>query len=124
LSPDKQRNAKFMCAKPLLKGKGCLYKEDDDTVEILEEHLGRDLKDRKYKPLFPYFASRVEHAFRIVMDTYVTTDTGTGIVHQAPGHGEVRVRVLVTTASFVLLGRIYICMRGSRVSFVAPASGG
>jgi len=29
-------------------------------------------------------------AFRILMDTYVTSESGTGIVHQAPYFGEVR----------------------------------
>ena len=29
-------------------------------------------------------------AFRILCDTYVTSDSGTGVVHQAPGFGEVR----------------------------------
>ena len=28
-------------------------------------------------------------AFRIVCDNYVTSDSGTGVVHQAPGFGEV-----------------------------------
>ena len=30
-------------------------------------------------------------AFRVVTGTYVTTDVGTGVVHQAPYFGEVRV---------------------------------
>ena len=29
-------------------------------------------------------------AFRVVTGTYVTTDVGTGVVHQAPYFGEVR----------------------------------
>eukprot|EP00047_Mylnosiga_fluctuans_P002880 m.226316 g.226316 ORF g.226316 m.226316 type:complete len:1277 (-) comp11410_c0_seq1:49-3879(-) len=89
---DNTKNAEFVCAKPLLKGKGCLYKEDDTTVEILAEFLGATLVGKKYTPLFPYFQSRAD-CFRIVSDTYVTTDTGTGIVHQAPGHGEDDFRV-------------------------------
>ena len=28
-------------------------------------------------------------AFRVLCDTYVTSDSGTGVVHQAPGFGEV-----------------------------------
>ena len=28
-------------------------------------------------------------AFRILCDNYVTSDSGTGVVHQAPGFGEV-----------------------------------
>ena len=30
-------------------------------------------------------------AFRILCDNYVTRDSGTGVVHQAPGFGEVSV---------------------------------
>ncbi|EPY29084.1 isoleucyl-tRNA synthetase [Strigomonas culicis] len=56
---------------------------------IIEEHLkGGDLVGRKYVPLFPYFAEECkETAFRILSDNYVSTETGTGIVHQAPAFG-------------------------------------
>lgn len=40
-----------------------------------------------YQPLFPYFSSQ-PGAFRVVSDTYVTDDSGTGVVHQAPAFGE------------------------------------
>lgn len=30
------------------------------------------------------------NAFRILVDTYVTDDSGTGVVHSAPAFGEVR----------------------------------
>ena len=30
------------------------------------------------------------NAFRVLVDTYVTEDSGTGIVHSAPAFGEVR----------------------------------
>lgn len=55
---------------------------------------GRDLVGRPYAPLFPYFSEYREKpdgsrwAFRVVEADYVTTDSGTGIVHQAPAHGE------------------------------------
>ncbi len=56
---------------------------------------GRDLVGRRYKPLFPYFADQAElGAFQVVMDDYVTTDSGTGLVHQAPAFGEDDYRVL------------------------------
>lgn len=48
---------------------------------------------KHYKPLFPYFKhlkqSGASGAFRITCGTYVTTDSGTGVVHQAPFFGEV-----------------------------------
>jgi len=47
------------------------------------------LKGRTYEPLFPYYAHMKEHgAFKVVTDTYVTADSGVGVVHQAPAFGE------------------------------------
>jgi isoleucyl-tRNA synthetase len=53
---------------------------------------GTELLGKSYEPLFPYFASRPK-AFVVLGDSYVTEDSGTGIVHQAPGHGEDDFRV-------------------------------
>ncbi len=64
-----------------------------DTEELARVR-GRELVGRPYAPLFPYFAHYKERedgsrwAFRVVAADYVTTDSGTGIVHQAPAHGE------------------------------------
>jgi isoleucyl-tRNA synthetase len=56
---------------------------------------GRDLVGKHYDPLFPYFADQVEQgAFVVVSDDYVTTESGTGLVHQAPAFGEDDYRVL------------------------------
>lgn len=50
---------------------------------------GRELVGRRYRPLFPYFAAERDNgAFVVVMDDYVTTESGTGLVHQAPAFGE------------------------------------
>ncbi len=49
---------------------------------------------KEYEPLFPYF-SHIKTAFRVVGDGYVTSDSGTGIVHNAPGHGEDDFRVCI-----------------------------
>ena len=66
-----------------------VYYKDPESYELLEKMKGSDLKDRKYKPLFPYFANLAdEGAFRIITAKYVTTEDGTGIVHIAPGFGE------------------------------------
>ena len=49
--------------------------------------------------MFPYFASLKaapgsnKGAFRVVADGYVTSDAGTGVVHQAPFFGEDDYRV-------------------------------
>ncbi len=63
------------------------------TVE-LGRMPGRDLVGRPYAPLLPFFARYRERddgsrwAFRVVAAEYVTVDSGTGIVHQAPAFGE------------------------------------
>ncbi|MCB1646264.1 MAG: isoleucine--tRNA ligase [Pseudomonadales bacterium] len=56
---------------------------------------GSALAGKSYEPLFPYFTDmREEGAFTIVADDYVSTDSGTGVVHQAPAFGEDDYRVL------------------------------
>ena len=56
----------------------------------IEDHVDAEsLVGRRYQPLFPYFAHfATKGAFRIVADNYVTTEDGTGVVHQAPAFGE------------------------------------
>ena len=57
--------------------------------EVESRCKGAELVGRRYQPLFPYFAEFEEKgAFVVVADDYVTTDEGTGIVHQAPAFGE------------------------------------
>ncbi len=63
--------------------------------EILKRVKGSDLVGLQYEPLFDYFADRrTEGGFVVVSDDYVTTDGGTGLVHQAPAFGEDDYRVL------------------------------
>ncbi len=68
-------------------------------VEIISSTLGKDLEGIGYEPLFDYLLrddelrGKLSSAFKIVVDTYVTTEDGTGIVHQAPAFGEDDYRV-------------------------------
>jgi isoleucyl-tRNA synthetase len=63
-------------------------------TEELARVKGRELVGKHYRPLFDYFADRTwkedgsRWAFRVVGAEYVSTDAGTGIVHQAPAFGE------------------------------------
>ncbi|MFT4221097.1 MAG: class I tRNA ligase family protein [Microbacterium sp.] len=54
--------------------------------------LGAELQDVSYDRLFDYYADAdtwgTGTAWRILVDDYVTTTDGTGIVHQAPAYGE------------------------------------
>lgn len=65
--------------------------------EIVRKYKGSDLVGCTYTPLFNYFVAEYgSKAFRVVSDTYVTDDAGTGIVHQAPAFGEDDYRVCST----------------------------
>ncbi|GAB2672871.1 isoleucine--tRNA ligase [Nocardia goodfellowii] len=54
---------------------------------ILSEHLGAALVGLDYQPPFDFFAGH-PNAHRVLSADYVTTDSGTGIVHLAPAFGE------------------------------------
>ena len=65
------------------------------NISILSHCKGNQLKGRSYHPLFNYFAHQEKQgAFRVLADDYVTTSTGTGIVHTAPAFGEDDNRVM------------------------------
>lgn len=64
---------------------------------MLAKFPGKELENRTYAPLFPYFARFKERgAFRVLCDTYVRADSGTGVVHQAPAFGEDDYRIGIT----------------------------
>lgn len=66
----------------------------NDDYQILETFPGAKLKDIEYEPIFDYFKyMRQRGAFRVLLDDYVTSDSGTGIVHQAAYFGEDDYRV-------------------------------
>ncbi len=65
------------------------------NLNVLNTLPGTALVGKRYVPLFPYFNHLdAEGAFRVVADDYVTTDSGTGVVHQAPAFGEDDFRVM------------------------------
>ncbi|KAH8773476.1 tRNA synthetases class I-domain-containing protein [Diaporthe sp. PMI_573] len=67
-----------------------LYKDPKKAkFKIIEKVKGRDMLGWKYQPLFDYYYEEFKDvAFRVLNGTYVTDDSGTGIVHQAPAFGE------------------------------------
>lgn len=68
--------------------------ESEKGFEIIAKLKGQDLVGKRYEPLFPYFAHLKESgAFQVCGDAYVTSDSGTGVVHQAPAFGEDDFRV-------------------------------
>ena len=69
--------------------------EDKGRFTILGSMKGDCLVGLSYEPPFDYFPGERERgAFVVLSDDYVTTDSGTGLVHQAPAFGEEDYRVL------------------------------
>ncbi|KAL2919614.1 isoleucine--tRNA ligase [Polyrhizophydium stewartii] len=71
-----------------------LYKDPKKAkFTVIKKYKGAELKGLTYEPLFTYFADRPSKSFIVLADTYVTDDSGTGIVHCAPAFGEDDYRV-------------------------------
>lgn len=70
------------------------YKPGDKLIpyEVIGRCKGRDLVGLSYKQLIPWF-NPGDGAFRLISDSYVTTEDGTGIVHIAPTFGADDARV-------------------------------
>ena len=86
---------RFLLASELLGGyaKDLGYESADDARAAVESTLtGAQLAGLAYEPLFDYYtdveAWGTQNAWRVLVDDYVTTSDGTGIVHQAPAYGE------------------------------------
>jgi isoleucyl-tRNA synthetase len=97
-TPDEAAEAyahRYLLAEDLLAGyaKDLGYETPDDARSaVVQTVLGSELEDVSYDRLFDYYADAAvwgtERAWRILVDDYVTTGDGTGIVHQAPAYGE------------------------------------
>ena len=77
-------------------GKDGDFKEYNEKVKILPwkilaEFKGSQIEECRYEQLLPYEANSAANAggdpFRILVDSFVTTEDGTGIVHTAPAFG-------------------------------------
>ncbi|GAA3626344.1 isoleucine--tRNA ligase [Microbacterium awajiense] len=86
---------RYLLAEELLAGyaKDLGYESPEAAREAVEQtFLGSELEDVAYDRLFDYYADAetwgTGSAWRILVDDYVTTGDGTGIVHQAPAYGE------------------------------------
>lgn len=69
------------------KGGSKSEKVGEVPFKIVAKLKGKDLLGKEYLPIFPYFKDQ-PNAFRVLNDSYVSTEDGTGIVHQAPAYGE------------------------------------
>ncbi len=73
----------YLLAEALL---GAYAGELGDTTE-LGRYPGAQLADLRYLPPFDFFVGH-PNSHRVLLGDYVTTDSGTGIVHLAPAFGE------------------------------------
>jgi len=57
--------------------------------KIIDEFFGKDILGKSYKPLFDYFDKKdFKSRWTIVSADFVSTESGTGVVHIAPAFGE------------------------------------
>jgi isoleucyl-tRNA synthetase len=84
---DEKSGKNYILLEKLL---GTLYKDPKKAkFKIIEKIKGKDMLGWKYEPLFDYFYEEFKDVgFRVFNATYVTDDSGVGIVHQAPAFGE------------------------------------
>jgi isoleucyl-tRNA synthetase len=98
---DEASGKNYVLMESLLKA---LYKDPKKAkYKVLEKFKGKQMLGWKYRPPFDYFYEEFkDYGFKVLNDTYVTSDSGVGIVHQAPSFGEDDYRV--TMAAKVISG--------------------
>jgi isoleucyl-tRNA synthetase len=68
---------------------------EEGSYEVLETLQGKDLQGFEYESLLAFAKDRIDSSktFRVLLDDYVSDESGTGIVHQAPAFGEDDLRI-------------------------------
>jgi len=100
-------------------------KDDAPAYEILAKFPGSKVAGAQYEPLFDFFVPAKadgqlgDATFTVLSDTYVTADSGTGVVHQAPAFGEDDYRVCLA-AGVVKKGGMLPCPVDLNGRFTAP----
>ena len=84
---DEKANKNYILLEALMK---TLYKDPKKAkFKIVQRLKGKDMLGWRYEPLFDYFYEEFKDVgFRVLNATYVTSESGVGIVHQAPAFGE------------------------------------
>ncbi|MDJ0698412.1 MAG: isoleucine--tRNA ligase [Woeseiaceae bacterium] len=59
----------------------------DDEYEVLKTVKGSELLGKRYERLFDYLEVESDAAFQVYAAEFVSTESGTGIVHTAPAYG-------------------------------------
>ena len=102
---DDDKDREYVLAEPLATS---LAEKKKTEIESLDSCSGSDLVGMSYQPPFDCYYSKAEPklaplktgtaepvAWRVIEADFVTTDSGTGIVHIAPAFGEVDYSVLM-----------------------------
>lgn len=80
--------------------------EETSEYKILERVPGSELVGQHYTPLFEHLSKQDAHyrdvCYVVVSDSFVTSDSGTGVVHCAPTFGEDDYRVCLAHGLIVL----------------------
>mgnify|MGYP005983764963 FL=1 len=90
-----------------------------EDYKILNTFPGKELKGLRYIPPFPFFAHLKDKGFQVLNDDYVTAESGTGVVHQAPYFGEDDYRVCLN-AGIITKDQEPVCPVDASGRFVKP----
>ena len=84
---DEVSGKNYILLESLLK---TLYKDlKKAKYKIIERLKGSDMLGWRYEPLFDYFYDEFKNVgFKVLNATYVTAESGVGLVHQSPAFGE------------------------------------
>jgi isoleucyl-tRNA synthetase len=66
----------------------------DEEIKIIAHQTGKQLKGKRYAPLFT-FVPPSQPAHFVILGDFVTTEDGSGMVHIAPAFGEDDMRMAV-----------------------------
>ncbi len=105
---------RLILARPLLEA---VFGEEE--IKVIDSYKGRKLKGKRYHPLFT-FVLPDKPAYFVVLEDYVTTSDGTGLVHTAPAFGA---EDMQAAQEFDLPVLMTIGDDGSFISEVTPWSG-
>ncbi|MEJ6014228.1 isoleucine--tRNA ligase [Corynebacterium sp. H127] len=110
------RGQRLLLAEALI---GAHEKELGTEHTVVATYQGAELEGLSYQPLFEFFLDQ-PNAFQIIVADYVTTEDGTGIVHQAPAFGE---DDMFACAEYGIEPVIPVGMDGKFTSLAAPYQG-
>ena len=91
----------------------------DEPVRVVDRLSGRQLKGKRYNPLFTFLPPD-KPAHRVVNADYVTTEDGTGLVHIAPAFGAEDMNVSMEEDLPILMT---VAPDGTFISDVRPWAG-